>query len=83
MKSGEIVAALESGGPSGEGPVAADGKIFGSNLGFGFFNADPSDFKLLPGNREMRLGSYVHPVVTGGRLYYRGQHHLYCWDLRK
>jgi outer membrane protein assembly factor BamB len=83
IASGEIVATLEGRGASGYAPIAANGKIFSASSPIGYINADPKDFRALTANRDMRPGSYVHPVYAGGRLYYRGAHHLYCWDLRK
>jgi outer membrane protein assembly factor BamB len=82
-ETGEIAGVLEGVKGTGYAPIAANGRLLLANSPIGYANADPSDLRMLPSNKEMQPGTYLHPVVAGGRLYYRGTYHIYCWDLRK
>jgi len=84
VRTGEILGVLEPRGGTGYAPIAANGRLLLATSPITYVNADPTDYAAItPGNKEMTPGTYLHPVVAGGKLYYRGANHLYCWDLRK
>src|SRR5262249_43933948 len=66
-------------GPVSGSPVLIDGKVFAvTERGeVAVFEAKPTGFKLLARNSFGEL-SYSTPAVAGGKLYLRGNKHLFC-----
>jgi len=90
LETGKIAAKAALPGPNVSSPVLSNGRVIYPVLGnnskgvFYMYQAHPKELKVL--GKPWPVASFANstsPIAAGGRLYFRSEKNLLCYDLRK
>jgi len=74
---------IKGGGAFSASPVAADGKLFCTSEEKGVFVVKAgAEYELITSNPVDEI-CMATPAISGGFIFVRGQHHIFCFGIRK